>query len=76
MQQIQTYKIEPNRELGSKLRKVDWAVACLWPDGPPGILGTKEKIRRIHDWLLINGFKRNELPSDTTVKRYFRDYRG
>lgn len=76
MQQIQYYETEVDTDqLGSKLRKVAWAVATLWPSGPPPLLGSKERIRRIHDWLLLNGFRRNELPSDSTIKRFFREYR-
>jgi hypothetical protein len=62
-------------ELGPQLRKVAMAARALWPDGRvPAIFGVRERNRRLREWCLANGLRSDELPSDSTIYRFFLDH--
>jgi hypothetical protein len=59
--------------LGRQLCKVAMAAYSRWPNGrPPALLGVKERNRRVREWCLANDLKEGELPSDSTIYRFFR----
>jgi hypothetical protein len=62
-------------QLGPQMRKVEIAAHALWPDGRiPPLLGPREQVRRVKEWLLANDLREDELPSELTIRRYLRTY--